>query len=131
MCNTKPRKYFEIGHYRLNKIYRFVHNPRGPRTFKYEKLCKEMMHGFDRNFHTNFKCIVKNLLIETLDIIAIKTAENFALKHKSSSPLESDKGNYRREFHSLKILNEKINTDTPTSFIDANKDNASTNDEET
>jgi len=49
-----------------------------------------MMHEFDSKFeelHTNFKCILdkqteeimhlKNLLLETLDIIAIKTAENF------------------------------------------------------
>ena len=63
------------------------------------------MHEFDRIFEeldSNFKCILdkqteeimhlKNLWIETLNIIAIKTTENFPLKNKSSSPLRIGQG---------------------------------------
>ena len=65
-----------------------------PRTFEYDKLSKKILHELDIKFeelHTNFKCILdkqteeilhlKNLLIETLDMIGIKTAENFSLKN--------------------------------------------------
>ena len=138
---TKPCKYFEMGHCRFGKKCRFIHNPRGPTTFEYAKLSKEMVHAFDQKFkelHTNFKCMLdkqteeiihlKKLLIETLDTIAGKTAENFPLQQESPVPNESDGGKLQKR-DPLANTSECKNKDTPTIFVAPNKD-ASTNDEE-
>jgi len=123
---TKSCKYFEMGHCRFGKKCRFIHNPRGPTTFEYAKLSKEMVHAFDQKFkelHTNFKCMLdkqteeiihlKKLLIETLDTIAGKTAENFPLQQESLSPSNRMGGNYRREIRLQIFLNAKIKIHRP------------------
>ena len=72
---------------------------------------------------------LKKLLIETLDTIAGKTAENFPLQ-ESPVPNESDGGKLQKR-DPLANTSECKNKDTPTIFVapNSNKD-ASTNDEE-
>ena len=100
---TKPCKYFEIGQCLFGKKCRFFHDPRGPRTFEHEKFSKNLLHEIEKKFeknHKNLKCILdkqteeiislKKLLIEKLDLLAHKTAENHSLEGKCPSPYDPD-----------------------------------------
>ena len=100
---TKPCKYFEIGQCLFGKKCRFFHDPRGPRTFEHEKFSKNLLHEIEKKFeknHNNLKCILdkqteeivslKKLLIEKLDLLAHKTAENHSLEGKCPSPYDPD-----------------------------------------